>query len=524
MAGFEIGDCTENAWTTTNVDTQGGGRALQGSRSQVVYRLPGNGHGPSNDALWKFFSDQGQKAGAKLASDPHGGWTAVLTAPTPQGEFWYVYRHGSGNSGSTGSFTLTTVHVLPLPQEVQARGDGPMLDAAAVNCADPPWLVRQFAYFRRDVCHRRAFDRIVVDLPGQRKVLAGHVVDVSYALTEQDKAPSALFVRNNYVNALQQTGAKLVSDPRLENFAVLTRTTPDGEFWFCYRHGSGNDEATRSYTLTTVQIAPMPQDVQVRDSTDLLDTQGTACADPPWLVRQFDYFRRDHCINRDLDTITLKLAKGARALSGRIMEVRYAQSDTSKDAVTFVLRDNYINALQGAGAKLVSDPNDIYQAVLTRPIPNGEFWYIYMHTSGNDRVTGAYKLITIQIGGPAPKSCKLEVYGVNFDFDKATLRPDSEPVLTQVQALFAGDPGYSATIGGHTDNIGQHAYNLRLSGHRADAVKAWLVAHGIAAARMRTAGYGDTRPLVPNTSDENRFRNRRVELERVGCKDGPRKG
>jgi outer membrane protein OmpA-like peptidoglycan-associated protein len=48
--------------------------------------------------------------------------------------------------------------------------------------------------------------------------------------------------------------------------------------------------------------------------------------------------------------------------------------------------------------------------------------------------------------------------------------------------------------------------------------QAWLVAKGIAANRITTAGYGDTHPLVPNTSDENRARNRRVELRRKGCK------
>jgi outer membrane protein OmpA-like peptidoglycan-associated protein len=87
-----------------------------------------------------------------------------------------------------------------------------------------------------------------------------------------------------------------------------------------------------------------------------------------------------------------------------------------------------------------------------------------------------------------------------------------------VRALFANDPSYSAQIGGHTDNQGARGYNMKLSARRAEAVKAWLVAKGIAASRITTAGYGDTHPLVPNTSDENRARNRRVELRRKGCK------
>jgi outer membrane protein OmpA-like peptidoglycan-associated protein len=93
-------------------------------------------------------------------------------------------------------------------------------------------------------------------------------------------------------------------------------------------------------------------------------------------------------------------------------------------------------------------------------------------------------------------------------------------VLKEVLAIFEAEPKYSGEIGGHTDNVGKHAYNVKLSGERAAAVKAWLVAHGVQAGRLRTAGYGDSRPLVPNTTDENRAKNRRVELKRDHCTGG----
>lgn len=116
------------------------------------------------------------------------------------------------------------------------------------------------------------------------------------------------------------------------------------------------------------------------------------------------------------------------------------------------------------------------------------------------------------------KDCKAALYGVNFDFDKATLRPDSEPALNQVLALMKDEPKLAVEIGGHTDNVGKPEYNAKLSDARAASVVQWLVQHGIAASRLSSHGYGDTQPLVPNDSDEDRAKNRRVELKRKGCK------
>ncbi len=147
-------------------------------------------------------------------------------------------------------------------------------------------------------------------------------------------------------------------------------------------------------------------------------------------------------------------------------------------------------------------------------------WLRKQAVSGKPQLTLAIaspRIATLTAGAPPPKACAIEVYGVNFDFNKAMLRPDSEPVLKQVQALFTGTPSFAAEVSGHTDNIGTPAYNLTLSDARAAAVKAWLVQHGVAATRVTSRGYGDTRPLVPNTTDANRFKNRRVELRRTNC-------
>ena len=176
-----------------------------------------------------------------------------------------------------------------------------------------------------------------------------------------------------------------------------------------------------------------------------------------------------------------------------------------------------IGALKsGATARLEAGTYDIAATLI-----GAEGWLRAVTLEGKKNLTiEATPLKTEQLheGGPPPAACVIEVYGANFDFDKAVLRPDSEPVLKQILALFAGTPDFSAEVGGHTDDTGLPEYNLKLSDARAAAVKTWLVAHGVAAARVASRGYGDTRPLAPNTTEQNRLKNRRVELRTANCR------
>src|SRR3546814_17815774 len=101
---------------------------------------------------------------------------------------------------------------------------------------------------------------------------------------------------------------------------------------------------------------------------------------------------------------------------------------------------------------------------------------------------------------------------VNFDFNKATLRPDAEPVIAQVVTLLKDNADLKLSIEGHTDNVGGHDYNVQLSQDRAAAVVAALVKAGIAAGRLASTGYGPDKPVADNASSRGRAKNRRVEL------------
>ncbi len=102
---------------------------------------------------------------------------------------------------------------------------------------------------------------------------------------------------------------------------------------------------------------------------------------------------------------------------------------------------------------------------------------------------------------------------IYFDFDKARIRDISKPTLDKVAALLKAHPELTKLrVEGHTCNLGTDAYNLRLSQRRANAVVDYLVSQGVDRSRLRAVGYGETKPLVPNSDEPHREQNRRVQI------------
>jgi outer membrane protein OmpA-like peptidoglycan-associated protein len=101
---------------------------------------------------------------------------------------------------------------------------------------------------------------------------------------------------------------------------------------------------------------------------------------------------------------------------------------------------------------------------------------------------------------------------VLFAFDSAELTPAGKAVLDEHLATLQAHPELKVEIAGHTCNIGPESYNQGLSERRAKSVYNYYLSKGIAADRMTAIGYGETRPAFPNDTEEDRAKNRRVEL------------
>ena len=115
----------------------------------------------------------------------------------------------------------------------------------------------------------------------------------------------------------------------------------------------------------------------------------------------------------------------------------------------------------------------------------------------------------------AAKNTRVTLRGVNFEVNKAVLLPESRDILGDVAQSLVANPGVTVEIAGHTDNTGKRALNDSLSLARAEAVQAFLVEHGVEAARMVVHGYAWDQPVASNKTALGRAQNRRVELRRT---------
>ena len=104
------------------------------------------------------------------------------------------------------------------------------------------------------------------------------------------------------------------------------------------------------------------------------------------------------------------------------------------------------------------------------------------------------------------------LYGIQFDHDKASLRPESTATIDEIVKMLTSDAGLTIYVVGHTDDVGALAYNQALSQRRAQTVVDALTAEGIASARLTALGVGPAAPVGSNDTDQGRALNRRVAI------------
>ncbi len=228
------------------------------------------------------------------------------------------------------------------------------------------------------------------------------------------------------------------------------------------------------------------------------------------------YFASDRSDTKGgLDLYSFELPEKVRAsrttwVKGKVFDKKTLQGLPSRVVLTDLDNRNIVSRLQTdeEGNYFVALP--IGRNYAFNVGRKGYLFYSENYSLGQSTVDSP-QVVNIPLQ-PVEAGAAVVLKNIFFDAGKSDLKPESLPELDLVVALMNENPAMKIRISGHTDNVGKPADNLTLSRERAKTVVKYLANKGIAPTRLIAEGFGETKPVEPNTTEEGKSRNRRTEM------------
>jgi OOP family OmpA-OmpF porin len=248
------------------------------------------------------------------------------------------------------------------------------------------------------------------------------------------------------------------------------------------------------------------------------DAEG--CKDSP-IITRMPGSTIHSCENKEYEQVKMPVGKNKdgevteKTLEGEFHSWDYGTREGVSEIQVF---RNFETALKQAGMKIVYEDSPG-----TITANKGDTWY-WLQNSGSYYYQTLLTVKSMQqevtadassIADELSKSGRIALYGIHFETAKATILPESETVLAEVAKMLQQNRDVKVSIEGHTDNVGSAAANQTLSEKRAQAVVAWLSSHGIEGSRLQAKGWGASKPVGDNATEDGRAKNRRVELVKI---------
>ncbi|MCX7771369.1 MAG: OmpA family protein [Proteobacteria bacterium] len=247
------------------------------------------------------------------------------------------------------------------------------------------------------------------------------------------------------------------------------------------------------------------------------------CKDHPMFTRMPNYYIKD-CKEKEYDRAEFSDEKGNYIyVEGKYYWASYWITDVNKAPSELQVIRNFQNAIRNIGGVIIKEKLNFGISYMKLTKDKKTWWIIIKATNrgahyeltivekaemAQEIIADAKSLMSdIQTKGSA------SVYGIYFDFDKADIKPESEPAIREIAKLLQENPKLKLYVVGHTDNVGGLDYNMKLSKARADAVvKELTTKHKISSDRLKAFGIASLSPVASNDTEEGRAKNRRVEL------------
>jgi OmpA-OmpF porin, OOP family len=246
------------------------------------------------------------------------------------------------------------------------------------------------------------------------------------------------------------------------------------------------------------------------------------CKDHPLFPTRMPEYRIGDCRVEDFAAYEFFATKGPQLrVEGKFTVITYNFPDQrSGEPSGLAVVRNYENAVRKIGGTILqSDPERWVNGKVVKggqeawfqvEKGNGAIWLKIVEKKAMDQVivadAAAFRNDIRSTGHAA-------VYGITFDTDSASIKPESAKTIGEIASLLKADPGLKIFVVGHTDNSGSVDHNLKLSQDRGQSVmQALMRDHGIAAARLKSYGCGPYAPVAANDTEDGKAKNRRVEL------------
>ncbi len=393
------------------------------------------------------------------------------------------------------------------------------------GCFDHPMFTRMPGFYISS-CRIVDYDReYFTNEEGGEIEIFGKVYRATYEVKEGVKPPSELQIVLNYVNAIKNIGGVVINQGDSSAYLKLDK---DGKTSWIIVDAANEGNV---YELKVVEKAEFPQVVvaKPRSIDEVLKTpehvnaqkDAEGCFDHPMFTRMPNFYISS-CDIKDFDRFNFVDSNGRDIkVEGKVYQGRYEIKEGARPPSELQIVLNYANAIKKIGGTVVKQNDST--AYLKLDKGGRTYWVLVDAFNGG---TG-YELNVVEKAGMEQlvvadaKSLMNDisvtghasVYGIYFDFDKATIKPESEPAIAEVAKLLKQNTGLKLFVVGHTDNVGTLSYNMKLSEARARSVVRELTTkYGISAERLKGFGVGPLAPVASNKTDSGRARNRRVEL------------
>lgn len=256
------------------------------------------------------------------------------------------------------------------------------------------------------------------------------------------------------------------------------------------------------------------------------DVEG--CKDHPLFTRM-DNFYISEC-SENYNELTLTMGRdNTETKEGNLTYIDYYYNyDTGgKGKSPLQIIKNYENAVVKNGGKMIYKNANAMDADLEATYhlitKDKEYWVKLFSFGGTPSDVEHFGLYILEIEKMKQEVDAKEMFDainkvgfialyINFETGKSDIKPESQPIVDQIVEMLKQNSDLKISIEGHTDNVGSDKSNKTLSENRAKSVMNALVSAGIEKSRLSSKGWGSTKPIADNSTEDGRFKNRRVEI------------